>query len=201
MRPTFAAKTTPGVVNGHVERKQRLALTPSPYQGRHRGFELIRERPGAGHKHLVTRRELETFLELLPDWERLTRGLKAVVLASADSWRDGYYLPGVVHLCAWPRSLWTSWSTAHYREHRGLIERLGIPTITHARHVECCFTEGTARAWSLLHVLVHELGHHHDRMTTATRAFCARGEPFAEFYALRQEEVLFARYVDTFGFG
>jgi hypothetical protein len=52
-------------------------------------------------------------------------------------------------------------------------------------HVELRFTEGQARAYQLLHILPHELGHHHDRITTRSRRRSARGEPYAEAYANR----------------
>jgi hypothetical protein len=48
---------------------------------------------------------------------------------------------------------------------------------------EVRWTEGQARAFQLLHVLPHELGHHRDRMTTRSRDRAARGEPYAERYA------------------
>jgi hypothetical protein len=45
------------------------------------------------------------------------------------------------------------------------------------------WTEAQARAFMLLDVLPHELGHHRDRMTTRSGRL-GRGEPFAERYAL-----------------
>ena len=56
--------------------------------------------------------------------------------------------------------------------------------------VECGGTEvrwmeSQARAFQLLHILPHELGHHHDCMTTRTQRYAASGEPYAEAYANR----------------
>ena len=41
---------------------------------------LVRQRPGQGHRHLLTKRQLYQFIDLLPDWEELSLGLKAVLL-------------------------------------------------------------------------------------------------------------------------
>jgi hypothetical protein len=61
------------------------------------------------------------------------------------------------------------------------------------------FTEATAQAFLLVHVLVHELGHHHDRMTSPRQDNCTRGEPYAEDYALRHEDVIWPAYCRVFG--
>jgi hypothetical protein len=55
------------------------------------------------------------------------------------------------------------------------------------------WTENTARAYQLLYMFLHELGHHHDRMTTRSRRATARGEPYAESYANRDTERVVAR--------
>ena len=45
------------------------------------------------------------------------------------------------------------------------------------------WTEGQARAFQLLHVFLHELGHHHDLITTRRQLRGGRGEAYAERYA------------------
>ena len=60
-------------------------------------------------------------------------------------------------------------------------------------------TEGQARAFQLLHVLLHELGHHHDHMTTRSRRSAARGEWFAENYASQYEAQVWNDYLRRFG--
>jgi hypothetical protein len=60
------------------------------------------------------------------------------------------------------------------------------------------WTEGQARGFQLLHVLLHEFGHHHDRMTTRSRQSAARGEWFAEEYARRHEERIWDEYLRRF---
>ena len=61
------------------------------------------------------------------------------------------------------------------------------------------WTEAQARAFQLLHILPHELGHHHDRMTTRTRRYAARGEPYAEEYANRVLDDVWPAYISRFG--
>jgi hypothetical protein len=60
------------------------------------------------------------------------------------------------------------------------------------------FTETSAQAFLLVHVLVHELGHHHDRMTSPSRRDCTRGEPYAEEYARRYEDRIWPAYCRVF---
>ena len=48
-------------------------------------------------------------------------------------------------------------------------------------------------------IFLHELGHHHDRMTTRSRRGTARGEAYAENYALAYADRIWDGYVDAFG--
>jgi len=47
-------------------------------------------------------------------------------------------------------------------------------------------------------VLVHELGHHHDRMTSPRRRDATRGERYAEEYARRYEQTIWSKYCRVF---
>ena len=68
------------------------------------------------------------------------------------------------------------------------------------RIVRVRWSEPSARAYQLLHILLHELGHHHDRMTTRSRPDRPpRGEPYAEAYAHRHEALIWERYLERFG--
>jgi hypothetical protein len=60
------------------------------------------------------------------------------------------------------------------------------------------FTESTAQAFLLVHVLVHELGHHHDRMTSPRQRDFTRGERYAEDYAKRYEDAIWPAYCRVF---
>jgi hypothetical protein len=65
--------------------------------------------------------------------------------------------------------------------------------------VVCKFSEEAARAHQLLATLLHELGHHHDRMTTKSKSQASRGESYAEEYAKRYTDQIWTRYLETFG--
>jgi hypothetical protein len=96
--------------------------------------------------------------------------------------------------------LW--WNDAEPRfvaDHMPELQRLGVEIDPCAGVVEVRWTEAQARAFQLLHVLPHELGHHHDRITTATLARSARGEPYAEAYARRVMNEVFDTYCQLFG--
>ena len=115
-------------------------------------------------------------------------GLNAIVLAPGSRYVYGYHTRGVVHVCAWEEGLWVRLPPASYEWEREILERLGVPCERRGDEVLCKFTEETARGHQLLATLLHELGHHHDRMTTKYKARPGRGEPYAETYARKYAE-------------
>jgi hypothetical protein len=60
------------------------------------------------------------------------------------------------------------------------------------------FNEWAVQAFQLLHVLLHELGHHHDRMTSPGQRDITRGEGYAEAYARRYEQRIWSAYHRVF---
>lgn len=194
----FVRKTTPKVIGGKVQRKNRTTLTPN-YWNSPQPFPFIdRQKPGKGHRHLLRKRDIQWFCSLLPDWDELSRGLNAIVLATHDEGMDGWHHHGVVAVCAWTEDLWNTVSTAYFEAHRDIFERLEVPCEKRGDRFLCKFNEHQARAYQLLHVLLHELGHHHDRMTTRSRRAAARGEGYAEQYARRYEAQIWGRYQRLF---
>src|SRR5262245_2490610 len=157
---------------------------------------LDRRPPGRGFRHVLTLHDLQTFLDMLPDAGAALEGLRAIVLAPGAGAYDGFYdFAGVIRLCAWPRGLWLDVPAAWHREHRDLLERLGGACSPNADGtVLCRFTEAAVRTYQLMHVLLHELGHHRDRMTTEARQEPDRGEPYAEEFARAYEQLLWERY-------
>jgi hypothetical protein len=112
----------------------------------------------------------------------------------------GWHRSGIVAICAWEREIvWEDCDPCFYAEHRGLLKKLGVPVEMSDERIKLHFTRSTARAFHLVHVLVHELGHHRDRMTTRRRRYCGRDEPYAEGYACAFEDVILARYRREFG--
>ena len=60
------------------------------------------------------------------------------------------------------------------------------------------FTEAQARAFMLLHIFMHELGHHYDRIHQKHLG-SSKGEDYAERFATSRFEQLFPAYVRVFG--
>lgn len=192
-------KTSPRVLGGLVQRKNNWDLTVEWSQTAIDGLRFARERPGTGYRHLARRADVERFVRLLPQWKELSVGLDAVVLAAGSSYRYGYHRAGIVAICAWPKDLSESWSTEFLDENASLLPHLDVELEDVDEHGAIVrFTESSALAFQLMHVLLHELGHHHDRMTTASKRSPARGEPFANSYAYEHAEKLWDAYYREF---
>jgi hypothetical protein len=69
--------------------------------------------------------------------------------------------------------------------------------VRHGRRLQVQWTEEQARAFQLLHILPHELGHHHDAITTRSWRG-SRGEAYAEDYALRVQAQVWPDYARHF---
>ena len=173
-----ARKTAPRVVNGKVQRKNRTALTPTYFNTPQFTPVIDRYKPGFGYRHILKKRDVLAFIELLPDWKELSKGLRAVILAPGEYNTGGYYQsPGVIAICAWDRELWLEVYGDFFEAHRELFAKLEVPCeATPDGHYVCQWTESTIRAYQLLHIFLHELGHHHDRMTTKSQRHCCRGD-------------------------
>jgi hypothetical protein len=170
-------RTAPKVRNGKVQRKNRQLRSPSYWRSK----ELIidRERPGDGYRHLLRQKDVFEFVELIPDWQTLAKGLHAILLAQGEAECFGWHRRGVIGLCAWERDIVQEWPIWFYDDVAELLERLNVPCRNESLIVHVAFTEATARDFQLLHILTHELGHHRDRMTNRG-SVCARGEPYAD---------------------
>jgi hypothetical protein len=193
-------KTTPKVKSGHVQKKNRWQLAHDDYFRVEQHLPIIdRKRPGAGYRHLLRRQHIIDFISLLPDWDELSRGLDAIVLAPGEPDTSGWHTTGVVGVCAWDADLWRRWRPEFCDEHQDILDRLDVPRERGKGEVLCKWTEGTARAYQLVHILLHELGHHHDRITTKSMRVAARGEPYAEEYARRYEDRIWSEYIAAFG--
>jgi hypothetical protein len=192
--------TAPKVKSGRVQKKNRWEPARSDYYAFTQPLPVVdRRRPGDSYRHLLRKQHIHDFIGLLPDWHDLSEGLDAIVLAPGESNLDGWHTTGVVAVCAWPTGLWDRSTPEFADEHRDIFVRLGVPLEHRKGEVVLKWTEGTVRAYQLLHVLLHELGHHHDRITTRSQARATRGEPFAERYARRYADLIWDRYLDAFG--
>ena len=203
-RSAFSRKTTPGVRSGRVLWKNNRAAHPNDYRHNAQpgGLVIEKKRPGDGYRHLVTIADLKKFIGIVPQWDELSDGLRAVVLAPGDEGGYGFYQfpAGVVEILAWPREMSRFTSAPFWEESQPVLERLGVvsepPDEDGFRRV--LWTPEQAKAFQLVNIFLHELGHHHDRMTSRRQKFCGRGEPYAEDYARKYEAVIWERYQRAF---
>jgi hypothetical protein len=59
-------------------------------------IRIDRRDPGRGFRHLITVAQLRAFVALLPDWDDVAVGLRAVVLDSGGDDRMGWFDLGIV---------------------------------------------------------------------------------------------------------
>ncbi|MBN2089849.1 hypothetical protein JW964_09550 [candidate division KSB1 bacterium] len=195
----YPRKSTPKVKGGKVQKKNNWVLTPNYYNTRQPYPVFDKERPGSGYTHLIKRKDLYDFIDLIPEWDELAKGLDAVVLAAGDDEALGWHIPGVVGICAWDEKIeWIAVPSDYYEEHKSIFEKLKVECHRTGDDWDILFTENSAKAFQLIHVFLHELGHHHDRMTTKSKRRTGRGEKYAEAYAIKYEDVIIKRYFDKF---
>jgi hypothetical protein len=199
-------KVTPGVSGGKVRKKHRWKLTPPDNYAQTSGLEIIRRSPGPNSIHVVDERDILRFIALIHDWPDISSGLRSIVLEPFEETRNGLSRPdGVITLTAWPKDLVEDFTTEWYLEHADVFSRIGVPCepITDDDDdepgVRCWFDRSTARAFMLLHVFLHELGHHVDRSSSRGGGDCPRGEDFAESWAIERERQLWPLYKEHFG--
>lgn len=104
-----------------------------------------------------------------------------------------------IQIPAWEGELWKVFTPEYVREHLEIFELLGVACQSHSDGTECRFTPAQAKAFLLLHVFLHELGHHVDRMESKTQRASRRGEPFAESYANATASFIWPAYLRVFG--
>lgn len=195
--PRYNRKTAPKVRDGQVQKKNRHAETPTYWNEVQPTFVIDRERPGPGYQHLLRKRDIEEFIEILPDWDALSSGLDAIVLARGERHLYGWYQRRIVGLCAWQDDLWTHLDKEFYEEHEGLFDRLDVPSERRGDGYLCKFSERTAKAYQLLHVFLHELGHLNDHRS-AWAASAGDEERYANLWAFKNEKIVWERYLRNF---
>jgi hypothetical protein len=193
-------KSAPKVKSGRVQKKNNQTETGDYYNAQMPWLVIDRKRPGRGYKHLVSAADIKAFLQLVPQWEEFEGWLEAIVLEPGNDDYFGTHCSGIITLSAWPKDLRIAISISGLKDEKPLLDMLGVPyTIDEKRDwVECQFTEETARGHQLLGTLLHEIGHHIDRLTTRSKVKSCRGEPFAKNYAWETAKVIFNNYCRTF---
>lgn len=183
-------------------KKNNWKPDPGDYYARPQAeIQIERTDPGPGYRHVVTVAQLRDFISLLPDWDELALGLEAIsIYRGGNNW-IGMSNPGVVVITAWEQDLWwDGMSKSWVEEASGVLDLLGVDIRSSENgddDLELRWTEPQARGFMLLDVLVHELGHHHDRMSTKGKS-APRGEPYAHAYAKRVQAEIWPEYVRRF---
>jgi hypothetical protein len=195
----YNRRITPQVKLGQVQRKNRWGLTPNYYNTPQKYPVFDKEKPGKGFVHLIRKQDLFDFIEILPDWGNIAVGLNAVVLSAGDYNCMGWHNFGVVGIAAWEKEIeWDDCSQDFYEDHKDILDKLNVPCTEKKEGYLIGFDKDTAKAFQLIHIFIHELGHHHDRMNTKSKKSAARGEGYAELYAKKYEDVIIEEYMTTF---
>jgi hypothetical protein len=190
-------RTATKVKDGRVQRKNRRTLSS------HGRIELLRRAPGPGFRHVVSKNDIQKFIELIPGWDMFSQGLDRIVLCRGDDDADAFYCfwhreeTGGIFLHAWPEDLWVTWSR-NYFDYHPQIEVLGVVSEVQGDSVRCHFSEAQARAFMLLHVFMHELGHHWHALQRRHHS-SKLDEVFAEKFANERFWDLYPGYVQVFG--
>ena len=156
-----------------------------------REIEIERERSGRGWRHVVSRADVERFVELIDDWDELAEALSVIRLA-AGAWTFGYSNPHAIAVRAFPRDMRVPMVRFDCFARR-VLSLLEVPAVGRCFH----FQPDTARAWQLLDVFMHELGHHVDMRSNAMMR-ARGGEYFAIRFAADRLVVLWPRYRRAF---
>jgi hypothetical protein len=206
--PAHPRKTTPKVRDGQVQKKNRWAESVDADDALLGKLGICFEvrAPGPGRRHVVTEVDVRRFLRCIPDWESHAEGLSAIVLGDCDGSMGEYDSRGIIYLYSWDRDLFWDAEEDFFEEHRATLTRLGVP---HDAPVDggvpLYFDERSARAFQLVHIFLHELGHHVDRRMERARARRRRrhdqerAEEFAEAWGVQMEDRVWPRYKEFFG--
>ena len=203
-------KTAPKVVNGKVQRKNRWQPTPNNF-GLSR-VTIERRRAGYDYRHVLKREDVYRFVGLVPGWDKLAKGINKIILDEGDESRLGWFRPGTVAVCALGRDRRVTFAREYFYRDVDFFDRLGVAyedaedsvnvsaqeRADDCGSIYCWFTPASARCFQLMRVLLHELGHHYDYVTSRKR-WCSRGEDFAENYGQRLEQKIWQDYVKVFG--
>ena len=119
-------KTTPKVKNGKVQKKNNHAFTAME------GYVVDRERPCRGFKHVISKKDIHDFIDLIPDWPDIGVGIESIVLDVGGDDFDGLYEhfhhenTGTIWLSAWPQALWVEFENDYFHEHKWHLDTIGV---------------------------------------------------------------------------
>jgi len=192
-------KTAPEVRSGRVQKKNNWEETPDYFIAEQPELVIDRKRPGEGFRHLLSHADIRRFISIVPDWEKHSQGLNGIVLATGRRGYFGCYDPGVISVGAWVDEMVIYLPDQYYEHDVAFFDCFSVPRVPDRNGWwQLDFTEETARAFLLLSVFLHELGHHNDYMNTRRRENANRGEPHANEFALELGLKLWPSYQKAF---
>jgi hypothetical protein len=198
-RTSINRKSTPKVSGGNVLRKNNHKLTPNYWNTTQKEIQIDSEKPGKGYKHFLKKKDILKFIEIIPNWKVYSQYLDGILLEYGDTSHDGvYYYSGVICISSWPKDKDVELGKGYFKEHKALLKRLGVKFTEKRDFYFCEFNEDQIKAFQLLHIFLHELGHHYDRIKTKFRQSTARGEKFAEDFAFEHEKKMLNIYQEKF---
>jgi hypothetical protein len=192
-------RVTPKVKNGKVQKKHRHDRSPTVWDRDQETISIIRQNPEKGYRHFLTKSDMVKFIGIIPEWDELSKGLNFIVLEKESYGYDGAcFACGTIIIAPWSRDKWIKTSAKYYHDHEEILGKLSIECKKENKLYLCKFEDNQIIAFQLLHVFLHELGHHHDRMTTRAKTSLGRGEKYAETYAQKYETIIWNSYFEEF---
>jgi len=195
----YNRKITPKVVNGKIQKKNDHTKTARI------GYVVDRRRTGKGFKHVLKKKDIHDFTDVIPDWDKHCIGIESIMLDEGSDFADGLYShydyekTGVIRLSAWPDDMAVDFTEIYFQEHKWLFDLFGVVYEQKDEDWIVYFTDNQAKAFMLLHVFLHELGHHIDKLRSRNEDTMNGGEEFAEKYANDTCVKIWASYVKKFG--
>ena len=145
-------KIKPKLKLGKENKRNRIALSRK-YENIEKGVLIIdKDEAGYGYKHLLDKQEILKFVEIIPEWEKLSEGLNIVLLAKGSNYSDGWHSKGKIAIRAWEKDLWREVSNHYFNEHKMIFDKLEVKYETKDEGYILYFTENKARAFQLLHI-------------------------------------------------
>ena len=199
MVQAYNRKTSPKVIGGLVQRKNNHSKTAR------NGYVVDRKRAGKGYRHVLKKKDIHDFTDIIPNWNTICEGIESIVLDAGDEFLDGLYRhynyegTGIIWLSAWSEGMWINLNNDYFAEHQWHFDTLGVVYEKKDEEWCCHFSQSQAKAFMLLHVFLHELGHHIDKLRSKKQNLMKGGEGFAENYANQTFKDIWPAYVDKFG--
>jgi hypothetical protein len=204
MRSRAGRKTTPKVRHGQVQKKDRHQWTEFQELLDNTAFSTIKMKPEDSYVHVVDRRRVLDFVELIPNWRDMSKGLSALVLGydGCSHQTDINYSPKAynsIWLSPFPKDMTLYWSRSFAIEHKSITEFLGIDLIeTGEDEIMTVWTKPQAQAWQLLHLFLYDLFCHNE-CTSQSRDNYHHQHKLAEEYAIKTAQLIVSDYERTIG--